>query len=97
MRPTTGSIRVDFSVNENLDYRFEVYRNCNGLAWAGGLASQFGVGAPPAREWWFFDDHANPAPINNVTWPDKVYIRVFRVQNDNTCNKYKLRVQRVAN
>jgi hypothetical protein len=34
---------------------------------------------------------------NNINWPTKVYIRVFRVQNDKVCNSYRLNVQRVAN
>jgi hypothetical protein len=103
VRPLTGSIRVDFAINDNNDYRFEVFRSCAGLAWANGLATQFGAGAPPAREWWFFDNHQAPAQMpspepyqDNVAWPSLVYIRVFRVQNDNTCNTYRLRVQRVA-
>lgn len=103
-RPQTGQIRVDFAQNDGNDYRFEVFRTCNGLAWSGGLATQYGAGAPPAREWWFFDNHTAPVnmPVpakytNNVTWPSQVYIRVFRVQNDATCNSYQLSIQRVAN
>jgi hypothetical protein len=95
-RPNTGSIRVDFAVNNNNDYRFQVFRTCGGVAWSGGLATQFGSGAPPAREWWFFDNHATSA-VNNIAWPEQVYIRVFRVQNTATCNTYQLRVQRVSN
>ena len=104
VRPNTGSIRVDFQQNDGTDYRFQVFRSCNGVAFDMGLATQFGAGAPPAREWWFFDNHpaaiSMPVPAlyqDNVTWPTKVYVRVFRVQNDKTCNNYKLRIQRVAN
>jgi hypothetical protein len=103
-RPNTGSARVSFAMNEGTDYRFEVYRTCNGLAFADSLATQHGVGSPPSREWWFFDNHAAPLQmpdplkyLNSVTWPNKVYIRVFRVQNDNVCNNYQLNVQRVNN
>jgi hypothetical protein len=104
VRPNTGSIRVDFEQNDGNDYRFAVHRSCNGVAFDQGLATQFGAGAPPVREWWFFDNHTPavqmPVPalyIDNVSWPSTVYIRVFRVQNDKTCNHYKLRIQRVAN
>jgi hypothetical protein len=104
LRPETGSIRVTFAMNEGADYRFEVYRSCNGLAFADSLATAYGVGAPPTREWWFFDNHAAPLAMpdpskysNTVLWPNKVYIRVFRVQNDNTCNHYQLAIQRVNN
>ncbi len=103
-RPNTGSIRVDFAVNTNNDYRFQVFRTCNSVAFDSGLATQFGGGAPPAREWWFFDNHAAPVDMpvpalydDDVNWPSKVYIRVFRVQNDKTCNDYQLRIQRVSN
>lgn len=103
-RPNTGSIRVSFQQNDNLDYRFQVFRTCNSVPFDSGLATQFGAGAPPTREWWFFDNH--PAPVNmpvpaqytdNVAWPTKVFIRVFRVQNDKVCNSYRLQIQRVAN
>lgn len=104
VRPNTGSIQVDFQQNDGLDYRFQIYRSCNGVAFDQGLATQFGAGAPPAREWWFFDNHTAavnmPVPAlyqDDVAWPSTVYVRVFRVQNGNTCNNYKLRVQRVAN
>ncbi|MFV8753197.1 hypothetical protein ACNOYE_21835 [Nannocystaceae bacterium ST9] len=104
VRPNTGSIRVDFQQNDGTDYRFQVFRSCNGVAFDMGLATQFGAGAPPTREWWFFDNHVAavnmPVPAlysDAVVWPTKVYIRVFRVQNDATCNSYKLRIQRVAN
>jgi hypothetical protein len=103
-RPETGSIQISFAQNDGNDYRFEIYRSCNGVAFDMGLATQFGAGAPPTREWWFFDNHAEPLDMpepgqytDNVAWPDTVYIRVFRVQNDNVCNNYKLAVQRVAN
>ncbi|PRP93103.1 hypothetical protein ENSA5_45100 [Enhygromyxa salina] len=103
-RPNTGSIQVSFAMNEGSDYRFEVYRSCNGVAFAGSLATQYGVGAPPTREWWFFDNHTAPVdmPIpalytDDVSWPDTVYIRVFRVQNDATCNNYQLSVSRPDN
>ncbi len=115
VRPNTGSIQISFALNEGNDYRFQVFRSCNGTPFGGtyqngntinpeALAEQFGAGAPPTREWWFFDDHVPaiqmPVPaqyIDRVNWPTKVYIRVFRVQNDLTCNDYRLQVQRVAN
>ncbi|MFO7564886.1 MAG: hypothetical protein R6X02_19735 [Enhygromyxa sp.] len=104
VRPNTGSIRIDFAQNDNNDYRFQVFRSCNAVPFDSGLATQFGAGAPPTREWWFFDNH--PAAVDmpqpqqykdNVAWPTKVYIRVYRVQNDKTCNSYRLQIQRVAN
>jgi hypothetical protein len=95
-RPNSGTIVVDFDVNDGLDYRFEVFRSCDGNAWAGSLATSYGEGAPPALEWWFFDDKAvNAKYSNTVTWPSTVYIRVFRVQNENTCSDYRLRVRRL--
>ncbi|NJK33449.1 MAG: hypothetical protein HC927_14175 [Deltaproteobacteria bacterium] len=103
-RPNTGRIQIDFQQNDNTDYRFTVHRTCASVAFDGGLATQFGNGAPPAREWWFFDNHTPPLQMpvpalykDNVTWPSKVYVRVFRVQNDKVCNSYQLRVQRVSN
>ena len=97
-RPNSGSVQVSFAVNDGLDYRFEVYRSCGGAAFANSLATSFGQGAPPVQEWWFFDDHVfEPGYTDNVAWPSTVYIRVFRVQNDGTCNDYQLQAQRVSN
>jgi len=106
-RPNAGKIVVTFAVNPgdpaNPDYRFEVFRTCNGAAFEGGLATQFGAGAPPAREWTFLDtpNPGNPAPNpnakNDVPWPEKVYIRVFRVNNSGTCGEYSLQVSRLPN
>ena len=104
LRPDSGSIRVDFAINQGGDYRFEVFRSCNGAAFANSLATQFGAGAPPVTEWWFFDNHAAPADMvdpgkysDDVTWPGTVFVRVFRVQNGDTCSDYQLEVVRVAN
>ncbi|MCA9699400.1 MAG: hypothetical protein KC431_17880, partial [Myxococcales bacterium] len=107
-RPNTGSIQVDFAQNDGGDYRFEVYRTCDGEVFGGpygnnhnALVKTFGAGAPPTLEWWFYDYHPDiaewPDPVNPVAWPSKVYIRVFRVQNGNTCNAYRLRIQRIPN
>ena len=96
VRPNTGSIQVSFAVNQGNDYRFQVYRSCEGVAWSGSLTENLQQ-ADPALEWWFYDDHQFGSPINNVSWPDTVYIRVFRVQNDLTCNNYQLSVQRLDN
>ncbi len=104
VRPNTGVISVAFAVNPgdpaNPDYRLEIYRSCNGGVFEGDLATQFGAGAPPAREWTFFDNHPNPGNANyknNVPWPEKVYIRVFRVNNDSACSEYTLQVKRDPN
>ena len=106
-RPFAGNIKISFAVNPgdpaNPDYRFEVYRNCAGKAFEGGLATQFGPGAPPAREWTFVDtpNPQNPNPNPNyksdVAWPEKVYVRVIRVNNTGTCGEYSLQIARVAN
>ena len=106
-RPNTGNVVVTFAVNPgdpaNPDYRLEVYRSCVGAAFEGGLATQFGAGAPPAREWTFVDTPkpGNPVPNpnakNDVPWPEKVYIRVIRVNNSGTCGEYSIQISRLPN
>lgn len=105
-RPNAGKLVVTFAVNPgdpaNPDYRFEVYTGCNKQPFE-GLSAQYGAGAPPAREWDFFDAHMPPMPnpnpnpnyINNVPWPAKVYVRVIRVNNDQSCSEYTLQVSRM--
>ena len=99
-RPFAGIIQVTFAKNDGDDYRFEVYRTCGTQAFSSGIATAFGAGAPPAKEWWFIDTPMDPNSAqysNTVPWPNKVYVRVFRTKNDKTCNAYQLSVKRVAN
>lgn len=104
IRPNAGNIVISFANNPgdpaNPDYRIEVFRACNGAAFDMSLATQFGPGAPPAREWSFFDNHPNPGnPMykNDVVWPERVYVRVIRVNNSGTCGQYTLQISRTAN
>lgn len=104
VRPNAGNIVVTFAVNPgdaaNPDYRLEVYRDCNGKAFDLGLATQYGPGAPPAREWSFNDNHpdpGNPNYKNDIPWPEKVYVRVIRVNNSGSCSQYTLQVSRTPN
>ncbi|HEY8376367.1 MAG TPA: hypothetical protein VIK91_07760 [Nannocystis sp.] len=102
-RPGAGKLSVTFAVNPgdpaNPDYALEVYRSCGGQPFE-GLSSTYGPNTPPVREWDFFDDPKSPEPnpnpnpnyVNNVPWPSKVYIRVFRVNNDGACSEYTLQV-----
>lgn len=106
IRPNAGKIITTFAINPgdpmNPDYRFEVYTACGKMPFE-GLSATYGPGTPPAREWEFFDAHAPPAPnpnpnpnyINNVPWPAKVFIRVIRVNNDQSCSEYTLQVSRM--
>jgi hypothetical protein len=99
-RPFAGIIQVTFAKNDGDDYRFEVYRACGTQAFSQGIATAFGAGAPPAKEWWFIDTPQDPNSAkysNTVAWPNKVYVRVFRTKSDKTCNSYQLSVKRVAN
>ena len=105
-RPNAGKIIVTFANNPgdpaNPDYRFEVFKNCGDMPFT-GLGAKYGMGAPPAREWDFFDAHMPPNPdpnpnpnyVNNTPWPAKVYIRVFRANNDGACSEYTLQVSRM--
>lgn len=97
VRPNAGSIRVDFASNPGEAYRLDVYRSCGGAAFADELAAQFGAGAPPAREWMFFDDHPAPGNANwknDVAWPERVYLRITRVAEGDPCAGYSLRIRR---
>lgn len=105
VRPNAGKIIVTFANNPgdpaNPDYRFEVFKNCGDMPFT-GLGAKYGQGAPPALEWDFFDQHMPPNPnpnpnpnyVNNTPWPAKVYIRVFRANNDASCSEYTLQVSR---
>ena len=91
-----GTVEVDFAVNDGLDYRFTVATSCVAVPFS-GLATIFGVGAPPARKWIYGPVAATPSTGEAVgvgTSLGIVFIRVFRVQNDKACNTYQLRVRR---
>lgn len=101
-RPNAGSIQVSFSENsgnpDDPDYRFEVFRTCDGQAFADGLATEHSGDIEPALEWWFEDNHDDNAHyVDNISWPDLVFIRVFRVHNPGQCTPYELTIKRVAN
>ena len=96
-RPLGGMATISFAMNENNDYRFEVYRDCGAQPYGQGLASEFGSSAPPLTEWSFNDldlgeEQANY--LDNVVWPTNVWIRVFRFANDGECTAYQLQIMR---
>lgn len=97
MRPSAGIIKIDFETNQNNDYRFEVYDSCPSVAWDGIAEVCTPDPLGNALEWWFWDDWNQPPPNNynnNVVWPNKVFVRVFRKQNPNSCSNYRLRIRR---
>lgn len=97
-RPTAGTPTITLALNENSDYRFEVYRDCGAEAYGQGLAADFGSNAPPLDEWSFND--IDPGGVEQleymelVPWPSTVWVRVFRFQNDGDCTGYQLLVTR---
>ena len=100
IRPAAGVVKVDFETNENNDYRFEVYATCPAVAWDGVAEVCTPDPLGNALEWWFYDDwnfSDKSSYQDDVNWPDLVYVRVFRVQNENTCSNYRLRVRRESN
>ncbi|PRP92215.1 hypothetical protein ENSA5_50630 [Enhygromyxa salina] len=96
-RPMAGMAVIEFATNDNNDYRFEVYRDCGAEAYGQGLAAEFGASSPPLTEWSFSDLAPNEEQLEyaeNTLWPTTVWVRVFRFQNDGTCNNYQLAVSR---
>jgi hypothetical protein len=96
-RPNGGMATISFAVNDNNDYRFEVFRDCGAQAYGQGLASEFGANSPPLQEWSFHDivpGEEQAAYMDNVSWPTTVWIRVVRFQNDGECSTYQLQVIR---
>lgn len=90
---------MSFAVDEGDDYAFDVFKTCLAKPFD-GLADEFGPNTPPVTEWTFFYDWAEEDPdanyANDVAWPETVYIRVFRAQNDLACTVYQLQVERIA-
>jgi hypothetical protein len=97
-RPHAGMPTITLALNENSDYRFEVYRDCGAEPYGQGLAADFGASAPPLDEWSFAD--LDPGPVEQLDysemtlWPTLVWVRVFRFQNDGDCSSYQLLVTR---
>ena len=42
-------------------------------------------------------DPGNPNYKNDIPWPEKVYVRVIRVNNSGSCSQYTLQVSRTPN
>lgn len=92
-----GTIIVDFSVNSGLDYGFEVRTLCQNAPFE-GLASAFGLGAPPARSWRYSSAGLPSVDVFEAAgtgpWLSYFVVRVFRVESNAECNSYRLRVRR---
>jgi len=98
-RPMGGTAKISFAVNDNNDYRFEIYRDCGQPAYGMGLATDFGEDAPPLDEWTFYDIQSMEEQleyVDNTAWPSSVWVRVIRFHNDGDCGNYQLQVERLA-
>jgi hypothetical protein len=98
MRPGLGTPTINFAINEDQAFTFDVlYDQCGAEGMpceAGGDASGLAIGL---TEWTFVDDDPGccTAPMDSmVPWPATIYIRVSRTTAGSSCAAYQLQAFR---
>lgn len=97
-RPGEGTPTISFAINEGDQFVFDVLTDQCG---AGGMPCG-NAGAPEGlaeglTEFTFIDDDPGccTEPMHAlVSWPDLVYIRVYRTTQGSSCSAYQLQVSR---
>lgn len=97
VRPGAGTPTIDFQINEDDQFVFDVVQNACDVAGvpctSGGTA---GVGVS-LTSWSFVDDDEGccTAPDDSmVPWPNPIFIRVYRTTSGSSCATYQLHVTR---
>jgi len=89
-----GTPRIRFTRNDGSSFRFEVSSGCPAAA----LACGSGGTAVDLTEWSFVDDQSIGGPnqwtSRNVTWPNPIYVRVYRTTPGASCDQFQLTVTR---
>jgi hypothetical protein len=89
-RPGGGTPRVQFISNPGGTHTFDVFLNCAGTqATCGNAPDALGL-----TDYTFVDSGSPGWTINNVAWPDTVYVRVQRSAGAPSCSSYQLRFSR---
>ncbi|MCA9691399.1 MAG: hypothetical protein R3A51_09615 [Nannocystaceae bacterium] len=98
-RPGGGTPTIVFDVNENDAFAFELYNGGNPCVDAPASCASGGVGglATDLQQWTFTDDVMDccaPPDDSMVPWPAEVFLRVYRIDGENTCATYVLTAKR---
>ena len=89
-RPALGTPHIQFISNPGGNHNFDVFLNCSGTQSTCGNAAD----ALDLTDYTFLDSGSPGWTINNVSWPDTVFVRVQRTSGPEACSNYQLRFSR---
>ena len=84
-RPGSGKPTILMTRNDGGDYLFDILPGCASSAVCGGAVQ------------WDLSDNADSTGtygVNSTAWPSTVYVKVYRVSNNQRCGKYQITVSR---
>lgn len=98
-RPGGGTPSISFLQNDDDAFRFDVFTGmpCGGEAASCGEGGDENSQATNLDEYTYTDDQpdcCSPPDDSMVPWPGQLYIRVYRVDDGQTCSAYQLNLSR---
>jgi hypothetical protein len=98
-RPGGGTPSISFLQNDDDAFRFDVFTGmpCGGEAASCGEGGDENSQATNLDEYTYTDDQpdcCSPPDDSMVPWPGQLYIRVYRVDDGQTCSAYQLTLSR---
>jgi len=98
-RPGGGTPSISFVQNDDDAFRFDVFTGmpCGGEAASCGDGGDDNGQATDLTEYTYTDDQPDccePPDDSMVPWPGQLYIRVYRVDDGQTCSAYQLSLSR---
>ena len=98
-RPGGGTPSISFLQNDDDAFRFDVYTGmpCGGEAASCGEGGDENSQATNLDEYTYTDDQpdcCSPPDDSMVAWPGQLYIRVYRIDDGQTCAAYQLSLSR---
>jgi hypothetical protein len=89
-RPGGGTPHIEFISNPGGTHNFDVFLNCSGSQSSCGDAAD----SLDLTEYTFVDSGSPGWTVNNIAWPDNVFIRVQRSAGADACTNYQIRFSR---
>jgi putative metal-binding protein len=96
-RPGAGTPTINFAINEDDSFVFDVVTGQCDAAGAACTTGGTGGTAVALTEWTFTDNDpgcCTPPTDSMVAWPNQIFLRVYRTTSGVSCSKYQLQATR---